>query len=91
MIETLIDGEKLKEALNIIKPAGSLFEVRILKGKMTISGYFTDTSILMEQFKKVDLRNANVFYTLNEIDEACYAREQHDIFRQVTLQHTSGY
>lgn len=90
MIETLIDGEKLKEALNIIKPAGSLFEVRILKGKMTISGYFTDTSILMEQFKKVDLRNANVFYTLNEIDEACYAREQHDIFRQVKVTTSDG-
>lgn len=90
MIETLIDGEKLKEALNIIKPAGSLFEVRILKGKMTISGYFTDTSILMEQFKKVDLRNANVFYTLNEIDEACYAREQHDVFRQVKVTTSDG-
>ena len=90
MMETLIDGEKLKEALNIIKPAGSLFEVRILKGKMTISGYFTDTSILMEQFKKVDLRNANVFYTLNEIDEACYAREQHDIFRQVKVTTSDG-
>ena len=57
---------------------------------MTISGYFTDASILMEQFKKVDLRNANVFYTLNEIDKACYAREQHDIFRQVKVTTSDG-
>lgn len=74
---------KVKEALDILKPNGALYEVRILKGKTIISGYFTDTDALGKAFKTVDLRGANVFYTLNKIDPACYSREQRDHFRQV--------
>ena len=82
MNDNLIKIEQIKEALDVLKFDNQLFEVRILKGKTTISGYFTNTDTLVKAFKLVDLRNANIFYTLNVIDESCYSREQHDRFLQ---------
>lgn len=82
IIDDAIDLEKLREAINILKPDGQLFEIRILKGKQNISGYFTDVDTLERELHKVSLKGANVFYSLNEIDPACYSREQHDCFRQ---------
>ena len=83
MTNGIIEPEKIKEALTILLKENNLFEVRILKGKITISGYFTSSDVLLNEFNKVDLRGANVFYTLHRIDESCYSREQHDCFRQV--------
>lgn len=83
MTNGIIEPEKIKEALVALHKEGQLFEVRILKGKTTISGYFTNADTLIREFEKVDLRGANVFYTLNRIDGSCYSREQHDCFRQV--------
>lgn len=82
MKQTQIDMDKIKNALSILKPNGQLFEIRILKGKSIISGYFTDVNVLAEEFQKVDLRDANVFYTLNMIDPDCYSRKQRDHFLQ---------
>ena len=82
--------EKVKEALDLLKPDGQLYEIRILKGKTIISGYFTDTETLKEAFKTVNLRGANVFYTLNQIDDDCYSREQRDCFRQVKVTTSDG-
>ncbi len=78
----MIDVEKIKEALNVLKDDGQLFEVRILKGKQIISGYFRDVETLEKAFKTVDLRGANIFYTLNYINDDCYFRTQRDCFRQ---------
>lgn len=80
--ETKIDILRVKDALSVLKPNNQLFEVRILKGKAIISGYFTDVDVLEKAFKTVDLRGANIFYTLNEIDPDCYARNQKDKFLQ---------
>lgn len=79
-----IDIEKVKESIEILKPSNTLYEIRILIGsgkrKQTISGYFRGTKNLEAAFNTVDLRRANVFYSLNEIDEGCYSREQHEKF-----------
>lgn len=85
MISTAANVEKIKEALEILKPNGQLFEIRILQGKTTISGYFTSAEVLEKELHKVSLKGANVFYTLNKIDESCYSREQHDCFRQCKI------
>ena len=87
---SIIEIDKVKKALSILKPDGQLFEVRILKGKATISGYFTDVDVLEKALKKVDLRGANVFYTLNMIDESCYSREQKDKFVQCKTTTSDG-
>lgn len=80
MKNTQIDMERIREALSILKPDKQLVEIRILKGKKIISGYFTDCDTLEKQFDKVDLRDANVFYSLNYINPECYARKQRDKF-----------
>lgn len=74
--------ELIKNTIDILKPNGQLYEIRILKGKTTISGYFRGTENLDKAFSTIDLRGANVFYTLQSIDDACYSREQHECFRQ---------
>lgn len=78
---SMVDKEKIKEALGILKADGQLFEVRILKGKQIISGYFKNADVMVKALDTVDLRNANIFYTLNCINEDCYSREQRDCFR----------
>lgn len=77
----MIDMEKIKESLSILKPDGQLFEIRIMKGKQIISGYFTDSDTLEQAFSTVDLRGTNIFYTLNVVNPDCYSREQKDCFR----------
>ena len=82
-----IDIESIKKSIEILKPDNALYEIRILLGsgkrKQTISGYFRGTDNLEAAFKTIDLRRANVFYTLNEINEGCYSREQHERFLQI--------
>lgn len=75
----------IRKAIQILKPNNELFEVRIIgKGnrKRIISGYFTDANTLIKQFDTVDPRNVNTYITINKVNEDCYAREQHDCFRQ---------
>ena len=78
------DIEEIKKTLSIIKPNNALYEIRILKDKITYSGYFKGTDNLEKELNKLDLRsgNVNMFYTLQVIDEACYSREQHECFKQ---------
>ena len=74
-----IDEQELRKAIAILKPNNQLFEVRIL-GKPTTNGYFTDADTMIRELKKQDLNRRNVYITLQEINEACYSREQRDCF-----------
>lgn len=75
-----IDVEQLRKALNILKPTGTLFELRILfPQKKNLSGYFSDIETAIAALQGINLRHANVFFTLNNIDPECYGRIQHDI------------
>ena len=69
--QTQINVDRIRNALTILKPNNELYEIRILKGKIIISGYFTDVDVLLNEFSKIDLRDANVFYTLNDINPGC--------------------
>ena len=75
-----IDIESVIKSIDVLKPNNALYEIRILIGsgkrKQTISGYFKGTKNLKKAFSTIDLRRANVLYTLNKIDEGCYSREQ---------------
>lgn len=68
-----LDIKEVKNALSVLKDPGEIFEIRILKGKTIISGYFNNTETLEEAFKTVDLRGANVFYTLNELKRMLFS------------------
>lgn len=83
MNQGLIDESMIRRAVHTIKPDGDLFEVRIIgeraRGKLA-SGYFMDADTLLQALDRMDLRRANVYITLNTINEACYSRKQRDHF-----------
>jgi len=79
----LIDEQMIRRAVATLVPAGHVFEVRIIgkRGKAKpISGYFTDAETLIKAMGTVDLRNVNVYITLQAVSEDCYSRSQHDCF-----------
>lgn len=82
------DEATIRRAISILKDDGELFEVRVIgKGqrKRIISGYFTDADTLIQQFDTIDPRGTNIYITINQVNEDCYAREQHDCFRQTDM------
>lgn len=74
---------EIKKTIALMKPDGQLFEVRMLEGTKIYSGYFTDANTLVNCLRREDLRDRNVYITLNEIDPGCYGRKQHDCFIQI--------
>ena len=76
----LINETELRKALSIVQ--NGLFEIRALKKnpKRTLSGYFrdVDTAVNALMSNNIDLRGFNVYMSLNEIKDECYARSQKD-------------
>jgi len=66
----------VKYTFELIKP-NQLIEVRVI-GSKTYSGYFREVDVLISELEKFE--NDNVYFVLNEINEACYSREQKDKF-----------
>lgn len=70
---------EIRKALDILKPIDTetglvpIIEVRII-GDRTWSGYFRNIDNLIEAIKPYN--NENIYFTLNEISEACYSRDQ---------------
>jgi len=75
----------VKYTFELIKP-NQLIEVRII-GSKTYSGYFRDVDVLISELEKFG--NDNVYFVLNEINEACYSREQKDKFYEKPKNTTS--
>ncbi len=74
-----IDATQLRKALTVLKPDNMPFELRILmKPKGTLSGYFNDIDVAIEALSKQNLRNANVFFTLNDLKDGVADRLQKD-------------
>lgn len=74
------DEIQVRKTIATLIRDGELFEVRIVKGRSTVSGYFTDADTLIKQLGKQNLQGANVYIVPNAIHKACYAREQKDCF-----------
>lgn len=77
-----IDEAEIRKAIALMKPNNELFEIRIFgeAQNKVLSGYFTDVDKMIEQLRRQDLRNKNVYITLNQPYEACYSRKQKDFF-----------
>ena len=78
-----VNEVELRKAISQLHPNGELFEVRIIQkgvSTKTISGYFKDADTLLECFNKVDLRDANVYITLNQINADLFYRIQSETF-----------
>lgn len=80
MNQGIINEIELRKAIEQLHPDGHLFEVRIIGGHKPTSGYFKDADALLRALKTVDLRGANVYVTLNEINDALFSRQQCEKF-----------
>ncbi len=73
----MINEEQVRLAIDLIKNNG-LVEVRVIgSGKFDIfSGYFKNVDNLINEVKRFD--KENIYFVLNEIDDACYSRDQQE-------------
>lgn len=81
-----IDESQIRQWWQLFNPQGKLVEIRLL-GRAAYSGYFRDIDTLIAQLRPLlDHNNyqyygaMQAYFTLNEINDALYSREQHDTF-----------
>ena len=76
----MINEQEIRKAIELLKPENGLFEIRIIAGRYTTSGYFKDSDIAIAELKKARLgKNANVYITLNQIKNECFDRSQKNV------------
>lgn len=75
-----MDAQEIRHWHSVFKRKDELFEIRII-GERTFSGYFYDVEEAIKALVPYD--NANIYYTINEVKEACASRDQFNRFRQV--------
>lgn len=78
-----INETGIRKAIQMLKPEGKLFEVRLLiksPKKKTLSGYFKDVDTLLKAFDTVDMRGASSYISLNAVKDDCFSREQSEHF-----------
>jgi hypothetical protein len=64
--------EQIRQTLNVFARENGLFEIRTV-GKIIYSGYFKDVENLL---KVMEMSAETWYFVLNDINEACYSREQ---------------
>lgn len=86
-MNSYIDANQVRRALEILHPDGSLFEIRVISdNKKILSAYFKkiDEAIkALENLTDYQLRDTNVYTLLGRIHDACYSRKQCNRFLQV--------
>lgn len=78
----VINELELRKAIEQLHPEHELFEIRIIgsRNKKPITGYFRDADTLLKAFETIDLRNVNVYITLQQISESLFSRAQSEQF-----------
>ena len=79
----IVDESLVRKTIAVMKPNGELFEVRVVyDDKRTMSGYFRDADALIDAINRDirDFAGCNFYITINELNDSCYGREQHDRF-----------
>ena len=72
--------------------SGGYTEVRILSQYATFSGYFKSYDNLISQLRKLgNVEGAQVYFVLNQIDDACYGRAQCEILARKPKQTTTDH
>lgn len=87
----MIQKEQIYQWYDIFKGNNALTEIRVLDGKRTYSGYFTDVERIIAAIMPFDNSpHAQIYFTLNCINDACYGRAQKDKMLQVYREPTTG-
>ena len=97
-VDGFVNEIELRKAIEQLHSGGELFEVRIIssdKRRKPASGYFKTADDLLAAFKNYDLRNTNVYITLQQINSALFSRQQSNRFvagaNSTQDQEVSGY
>jgi len=77
-----IDEKEIRKAVTLMNQNNEVFEVRMIySNKNVTSGYFKDADTLLRELKKIPMnKQRNIYISLNAVDEACYSRQQKDVF-----------
>lgn len=87
----MIQKEQIYQWWDVFKGNSALTEIRILDGKRTYSGYFTDVERMINAIMPFDNSpHAQIYFTLNCINDACYGRAQKDKIIAVNREPTTG-
>lgn len=73
--------QSIRATFEIFKPEG-VIEVRAMKDNKTFSGYYKDREQLVNDLAQYD--DLTWYFVMNDIDEACYSREQHERITQMS-------
>ena len=84
-----LNEQEIRKTIAFMKPNNALFEIRVIGDGKPSSGYFREVDTAINELKRQNLRKANVYITLNEINAACYDRSQKDVLRQYSKASTS--
>lgn len=87
----MLNETEIRKTIALMKPDSQLFEIRLIYGnKSMYSGYFKNADTLMSALNRMhDLKDCNVYITLNVLNEACYDRIQKDKFEKNSKATTS--
>lgn len=75
------DETEVRKAIQQLKPDGEVFEIRI--PGMGVSGYFKDADHLITAFNTVNLREQNVYITVNRVKPELLSRSASERFKKV--------
>ena len=81
-----IDSDEVRTAVRVLQEPDGVFEIRAIgtTRKDILSGYFRDAETLLQAFDKIDVRNRNIYITLQQVREECFARSQSERFLSST-------
>lgn len=80
-----IDQGEVEKSISLLQEPGKIFEVRIIGSssrKDIWSGYFQSAETMLRDVDNVDIRNKNIYITLGEVKEECFARSQSEHFEK---------
>lgn len=81
----IINEKEIRKAISVLKPNNQLFEVRVIfSERLNYSGYFRTADAMLEAVNR-DIHespksNCNVYFSLGQLNDACYDRSQKDKF-----------
>ncbi len=81
-----MNEKEVRRTFEVLKKENELIEVRIIQNNQITSGYFKSVDNIISKLPKT---GGNVYFVLNSISEACYAREQQERFIRIAKNTTS--
>ena len=76
-----MDAQEIRKWHSIFKRTDELFEIRILGDRNPWSAYFYDVEAAIAALQPFD--QMNIYYSVNEVKQACASRSQFGVFQQV--------